>query len=301
MNKTLFIIFAIISSISFGQNLSEKVGVIEIQLIGQNYKRNSDDELTKRKTNRRKRPYAKLYFNSSGILLKKITFGKHHNTDLRLTDKIKVYEYNNGKLTESIQYESDYQKSIYPYWKIKFTYNSKDQIIDESRYHILTDSLYNKTTFEYDLNSNQTKSILNPTYYYQREYDSLNRVIYLKQVYDNKLRWDWKYEYKNNRRIGIFQTYYDDGDNSSKLEIKTYNKNGQLIECEEKYTSKLEIGNKTKLVYDKNGLLEKVEYFETYDYEKDYEMIGFKIFKVKTKLNLDLKLSESINEQIEIR
>lgn len=301
MNKILFIIFAIISSISFGQNLSKKVGIIEIQLIGQNYKRNSDYDLTKRKTNRSRRPNTKLYFDSSATLLKKITFGKHHNTDLRLTDKIEVYEYNNGKLTESIQYESDYQKNIYPYWKTKFTYNSKDQLIAESTYYVLEDSLYHKRTFEYDINLNQTKSILNPTYYYQRKYDSLNRVIYLKQVYDDKLRWDWKYEYKNNQRIGIFQTYYEDEENNSKLEIKTYNKNGQLIEHEEKYTSKLEVGNKTKLVYDKNGLLEKIEYFETFDYKKDYEMIGIKIIKVKTKLNLDLKLSKLINEQIEIR
>jgi len=43
MNKILFIFFLIISSISFGQNLSEKVGEIEIQLIGQNYKLNSDN------------------------------------------------------------------------------------------------------------------------------------------------------------------------------------------------------------------------------------------------------------------
>lgn len=301
MKKILFIFFLIITSITFGQNLSEKIGEIEIQLTGHNYKRNSDDELTKRKTNRRKLPYAKLYFNSNGILLKKVTFGKHHNTDLRLTDKIKVYKYEKGKLTESIQYESDYQKSVYPYWKIKFTYNSKNQLIDESRYHILTDSLYDKTTFEYDLNSNKIKSIFNPTYYYQREYDSLNRIIYLKQVYENKLRWDWKYEYKDNQRIGISQTYYDDGDNNSEYEVKTYNKKGQLIEFEKKYTSKLEAGNKTKLYYDKNGLIKKVQYFETYDYENDYELIGFMTVKIKTKLKLDFKLSELINKQIEIR
>nr|WP_321237646.1 hypothetical protein [uncultured Psychroserpens sp.] len=301
MKKILFIFFLIITYLSFGQNLSEKVGEIEIQLIGQNNKRNSNDELTKRKTNRRKRPYAKLYFNSSGILLKKVTFGKHHNTDLRLTNTIKVYKYNEEKLTESIEYESDYQKSVYPYWKTIYTYNSKDKLNDKSLYHIPTDSLYDKTSFEYDLNLNQIKSVFSPTYYYQKEYDSLNRVVYLKQVYNNKLRWDWKYKYKDNQRIGVFQTYYDDGDNSSKSEIKTYNENGQLIEFEEKYTSKLEVANKTKLFYDKNGLIKKVEYFETYNYDKDYEMIGFKTVKIKTKLNLDIKLSELINKQIEIR
>jgi hypothetical protein len=300
MQKIFILYFSVIYLTSFSQDLTKDSGVIEVKLISQNYKRNADDVLTKRKTNRKKRPYQIMYLDSTGTLLKSVSFGKHHNTDLRMTDKIKTYQYDEEKLTESIEYESDYQKNVYPYWKTKYLYNHKNQLIDESRYHIQTDSVYDRTTYEYDLRSNLIKSFFDPTYYYQREYDSVNRITSLQQIYDSKLRWDWNYTYKSNQRIGIFQTYYNDGENHAKAEIKTYNRNSQLIECEEKYTTKLESGNKIKVYYDNNGLIEKVEYFETYDYVQGYEMIGYKQVKIKTKLDLDIKLSERINERIDI-
>ena len=131
MKKTIFIYFLAITSFSFGQNLTEKVGEIEVQLIWHYFEQNPDYEPTKKKTNKRNRPHTKLYYDSNGILIKKIGFGKQHNSDLRLTDYIEVYKYNNNRLTETIKYESDYQKSVYPYWKTNYSYNSKNQLINE--------------------------------------------------------------------------------------------------------------------------------------------------------------------------
>jgi len=238
MKQTLFITLTFLTLNLFGQELFEKVVGIEVQVIGHRFKRNSDGELTKRKTNKKNRPYLKLYFDSTGVLLKSVSFGKHHNTDLRLTDKIELFEYYNGQLSESVEYESDYEKNVYPYWKSKYLYNKKGKLIDESTYYYENDSLFFKSTYEYDLNSNRIKSIFNPTYYYQREFDSLNRITTLKQIYNSELRWDWSYEYTGSQRIGVFQTYYDDGGNYSRKEIQTYNRQGLLVEVEEIHNSK---------------------------------------------------------------
>lgn len=301
MKKILFIYFLIFSSFSFGQNLKKKIGDIEIQLIGHYYKRNSDYELTKRKTNKANRPSIKLFFDSNGNLLKKIKFGTNHNSSLKLIGSIEVLNYLKDSLISSLQYYSDCycEKEIEPYYNTNYTYNKKGQLIDESKFYFNTDSLFFKTTFEYDENLNNTKSIFNPTYYYQREFDSLNRIKSLKQIYDNNLRWEWKYNYSDNKRIGIFQTYYNDGKDYSKKEINTFNKKGQLIESEEKYTSKLETGDKIKIYYSENGLLEKIEYYEFSSYNQEYELKSFTFIKVKSKIDLDFKLSEIINEQIE--
>lgn len=301
MKKTLFIFFTIITSFTFGQNLSQKVGKIEVQLIEHYFKRNSDYELTKRKSNRKNRPHTKMYFDSSGILLKKIGYGKHHNTDLRLTDRINVYSYEKGKLIKSIEYKSDYQKNIYPYWKSKYIYNDKGQLIDESTYYHKNDSLFFKTTFEYDLDSNRVKSIVNPTYFYKREFDSINRITSIKQIYDNKLRWEWTYTYSDNKRIGIFQTYYNDGKDYPKKEIQTFNSKGLLIESEEKHISKSGLDQKTKLFYNDYGIVTKIEKYESYGFEEGYELVSYTKIKIKSKVKIDFQIAKNINEQIEIK
>lgn len=298
MKKTIFIFFLIITSFSFGQKLTEKIGEIEVQLICHYFKTDLYGKPTKKKTNRKNRPHTKMYFDSNGILLKKIGFGKHYNADLRLIDYIEVYKYDNKKLTQSIEYESDYQKHIYPYWRTEFIYDEEGQLIDESIFYYQTDSLFHKTTYEYDLNSNRTKSILNPTYYYQRDFDSTNRITSCKQIYDSKLRWEWNYTYSDNQRIGIFQTHYNDGKDYSKKEIQTFNENGLLIETEEKYISKSGLEEKVNIFYDKNGIISKIEQYKTYGSE--YVFISYTDVKIKSKLELNPYIVEKINEQIEI-
>jgi len=146
MNQTILIILVFFSTNLFGQNLTEKVGEIEVHLIYHYFKTDSDNKPTNKKTNKRNKPHEKLYFDSNGTLLKKIGFGKQHNSDLRLTDYIEVYKYEDNKLAQTIKYESDYQKHIYPYWRTEFIYNEKGQLIEDSMFYYQTDSLFHKTT-----------------------------------------------------------------------------------------------------------------------------------------------------------
>lgn len=300
MKQSLFIISILFTLNLFGQKLSEKVGKIEVKIVGHNFKQNSDGEFTKIKTNGKNRPYLKMYFDSTGVLLKSVSFGKQHNTDLRLTDKINIYKHVNGKLAESVEYESDYEKNIYPNWKSRYLYNKKGELIDESTYYYKNDSLFFKTTFVYDKHSNKVKSIFNTTYYYQREFDSLKRITSLKQIYDSKLRWDWNYKYSDNIRIGIFQTYYKDGKDYSKKEIQKYNNLGLTIETEEAHVSKSGLDEKTKIYYYQNGLIKKIEHYQSYSLQDGYEMISYSDIKVKTKIKIDFTIAEKINEQINI-
>lgn len=299
LKTTTFIVFLLINLNLFGQNLTEKVGQIEVQLIQHNFIRNSDYELTKKITNRKNRPYQKLYFDSVGTLLKSISFGKHHNTDLRLTNNIKLFKYENEKLIECIEYESDYQKNVYPNWKSKYIYNKKGELIDESTFYYESDSLFFKTTYEYDVNSNRIKSLFNPTYYYKRDFDSINRITSLKQIHDNKIRWEWNYNYSENKRIGNFQTHYNDGEDYSKKEIQIYNDKGLVIETEEKHISKSGLNKKKKFFYDKNGVIKKIEFYESYSSGKNYELISYKEIKIKSKASIDIEIAKKINEQID--
>ena len=300
MKRILFFgVFFLTLNLS-GQNLTKKVGEIEVQLIRHNYIKNSDYELTNKKSNRRNRPYLKLYFNSNGILLKSISFGKHHNTDLRLVDKINFFNYQEGKLIESIQYESDYEKNIYPFWKVNYDYNLKEQLIKEATYYYDTDSLFSKIDYEYDINLNKSKTIFQLSHYYEREFDSLNRMISLKQIFDNKLRWNWNYSYSKNERIGVFQTFYNDDINYSKREIQIFNNQDLLIEREEIHVIKNGIDSKTKIYYDKNWVIKKIEFYEKFSSEEVYKMISYFEIKIKNKSKIDFHIAKNINDQINV-
>ena len=270
-----------------------------MQLIQHNFIRNSDYELTKKITNRKNRPYQKLYFDYSGTLLKTISFGKHHNTDLRLTDNIEVFEYRDNRLVYSVKYESDYQKRIYPYFKSKYSYNEKGELIDESTFYYDTDSLFFKTTYEYDANSNQIKSIFNPTYYYQRDFDSINQIKSLKQIHDNKIRWEWNFVYSENKRIGNFQTYYNDEKDYSKIEIQIYNEKGVVIETEERHTYKSGIDEKKKIFYYNNGVIKRIEFYQSYSNEEGYQLTSYTDTKINTNFLIDSEIAKKINEQID--
>ncbi|WP_258105894.1 hypothetical protein [Marinoscillum sp. MHG1-6] len=245
----------------FCQNYDDEVGSVHLSLTSQQIISNKDGLPTTKVTNKKNLPYLKLDFDSVGSLLKSESFGKHHNPDLRLTDKIEVFEYRNGLLFKSIEYESDYNSKVYPYFRTEYVYNDSAQLVDESTYYFESDSLFFQTTFVYDAKNNRTKSIFNPTYYYLREFDSLNQITSLKQIYDNKIRWDWTYSYTDSTRTGKFQTYYSDGKNNSKTEIRRYI-GSQLIEVEEIGI----IHSLKKFEYYENGLIQKISEYRKTEY-----------------------------------
>lgn len=300
MKHSIFILTILFTLNLFGQKPTEKVGEIEVELVGHNFKRNSDYELTKKKTNRKNRPYLKMYFDSNGILLKSISFGKHHNTDLRLLNQINIYTYDsNGLKTKADIWETDYDKNLsYQFYKKYDLDSTKSKIISEKMYEIKSDTIYTQTDYWYNKNGEYQGVFFDSTYYYKREYDENGNLLKLQQIYNGKLNWETNYSYSGNQRIGVFQTYYNDGKDYSTKEIRTYDNLGRLIEIEELQLTNDGLEEKTKFYYSKNGIVEKIEEYESYNREDGYELISYLEIKVKSKVIIDSLIAEKINEQI---
>ncbi|TXE15544.1 hypothetical protein ES731_15275 [Psychroflexus gondwanensis] len=299
MKKTFSILTIFFALNLFGQNLTDKVGEIEVELISHSFKRNSDDELTKRKTNNRNRPSVKMYFQSNSNLLKSINYGKHHNTDLRRLNEISIFKFdeNGNKIREDI-WGTDYQKNLsHKYYRV-FNFNDNKKLISEKLYDKTTDTLFTKTDYWYNIKGEYQGVRFDSTYYYQRKYNQDKKLISLSQIYDGKLRWDWKYNYVDNIRIGIFQTYYNDGKDYSKKEIKTYDKKGRLIEIKELQITNDGLEERTNINYDRHGIIKRIEEYESYNREDGFELVSYLDIKVKSKVMIDTLIAERINEQI---
>lgn len=300
MKQTLLLISIIFTLNLFGQKPTEKVGEIEVELIRHNFKRNSDYELTKKKTNRKNRPYLKMYYDSNGNLLKSIGFGKHHNTDLRFVDRINIYKYDRNGLKSKIDiWETDYDKNLsYRFYKRFDLDSTKSNILSEKMYEVESDTIYTQTDYWYNEKGEYQGVFYDSTYYYKREYDENEKLIKLQQVYNGKLNWETNYSYSNNQRIGVFQTNYNDGKDYSTKEIRTYDNLGRLIEIEELHLTIDGLEEKTKFYYSKNGIVEKIEEYDSYNRKDGYELISYRKIKVKSKVIIDSLIAKKINEQI---
>ena len=164
-------------------------------------------------------------------------------------------------------------------------------------YNAATDTLHTQTHYWYNEQGEYQGVKIDSTYYYTSTYDQENRIIGQQQIYESKLRWEWTYTYSEHQRIGHFQTYYRDGDNHSKQEIKPYNKEGLLIEIEELQVPKGGLQEKTKLYYDEQGVIQKIEYYQSFDNE-DYQLIAYSDIQLKSILSIDASMAEKINKTI---
>lgn len=281
----------------FGQELPQKDGCIEIKKVNHYFLRNKNGEQTKKITNKSNRPYLLLYFDTLGNLIEKVGYGKNHNTDLRILNFIEQNKFENGKLVSVVKYTTDYDKNINADYKTIYFYNNFNQLIKEKVVYFKTDSLLMEFDYEYDSNGNETKTIFNPKYYYQRVFDNQSRIQSLQQIYDNKLRWEWTYTYTDTTRIGEFKTFYNDGKDYTKKEVRTY-RNGKLIEVEEKYTSQEGLSSKTVLHYDKFGLIVRIDYFKAFSNNRTYKLQAFTEVKTKFCKELTPEIIEKINDII---
>lgn len=292
--KTLNIILTCLFFTSaFGQELPKKNGCIEINKVN-HYKKG---EQTKKTSNKSNRPYLILYLDSLGTVIEKVGYGKHHNTDLRLLDFVEQNKFENGRLTNTIKYNTDYHKNISADYKTIYFYNNANQLIQEKILYFKNDSLFMQFDYEYDSNGNKTKTIFNPTHYHKRAFDKQAKIQSLQQIYDSKLRWEWIYTYTDTTRIGEFKTYYNDGKDYTKQEVRTY-RNGKLIEIEEKYTSQEGLSSKTVLHYDKLGLIIKIDFFEAYSNNMTYQPRSYTEIKTKFCRQLTPELTDKINDTI---
>ncbi|MCU0438344.1 MAG: hypothetical protein MUC49_10525 [Raineya sp.] len=297
MKTFCVILTSFIFSNIFGQKNLHKNIYIEIKRINHVFTYDKNNEKIDKISNKTNRPHLILYLDSLGNIIQKVGYGKHHNADLKLLDFIEQNEFENGKIINTIKYITDYRKNIKTYYRTKYFYNDNKQLIKEKLLYYDKDSLLMQFDYEYDSSNNKIKTILNPTYYYQRTFDKEFKIKSLQQIYDNKLRWEYKYTYTDTTRIGDFKAYYNDGQDYTKKEIRIY-KNGKLIEVEEKYIDKDGISSKTVLYYDKLGIIVRIDYFEAYSTNKIYKLKSFT--KIKTKLckKLTTELIKKINKVI---
>ena len=282
---------------AFGQDLPRKDGCIEIKKVNHYFLHNKKEKQTKKTSNTANRPYLLLYLDTLGNVIEKAGYGKHHNTDLRLLDFVEQNEFENGRLINTVKYNTDYEKNISSDYKTKYIYNNRNLLIQEKVVYYKNDSLFMLFDYEYDSVGNKTKTIFNPTYYYQRTFDNKSKILSLRQIYDNKLHWEWTYTYTDTTRIGEFRTYYNDGKDYTKKEIRKY-ENGKLIEVEEKYTNQEGLSSKTVLHYNKLGLIVRIEFFEAYSTNMVYELRSFTDIKVKFCRQLTSEIIKRINEAI---
>jgi hypothetical protein len=284
---------------ALGQELPKREGCIELRKIGHNILTNRKGDLTKRISNRKNRPYAIYSLDSSALVIEKSGYGKHHNTDLRLLDFVEVNTYEQGKLTLTTKYVTDCQRSIRPEYRMKYVYNDRDQLVKWKEFYYETDSLFMEFIFEYDETGNNIKTLLtrDSSNYKQRIFDDQSRLISLQQFYKNQLYWEWSYVYTDTSRIGKFQTFYEDGKDYTKSELRAY-KNGRLTEIDERYVSKVGTIEKTIFQYNNLGLVSRVDIYEADSTGSKYHLVHFVIIEVKACKQMTKEIIERVNELI---
>ena len=282
---------------AYGQKIPKKEGCIIIKKTSHYFLHNRAHEQTKKISNTANRPYLLLYIDTLGNVVEKVGYGKHHNADLRLLDNVEQNEFENGRLSKTIKFNTDYDKNISADYRTVYFYNKENQLIQAKELYYNGDSLFMQFDYEYDSNGNKTKTFFNPTYYYQRTFDKQSKIQTLQQVYDNKLRWEWTYAYTDTTRIGTFKTYYNDGKDYTKQELRKY-WNGKLIEIEEKYTSQDGLSSKTILHYNNAGLIIRIDNLENYSNSSNYELKGYTVISTQICRQLTPLLIEKINDTI---
>jgi len=292
----LLIIIFLFSENNFAQKIPRETGEIKIALISRIIKSNKHKEKTNRKYNKKNRPHSVFYFNKEGNLLESINYGKHHFADLKLIDKVRIYKYDSkGNLTNVNEWVTDFQKNIkFKYYEI-FNYDNNNNLVQTKKYYADSDSIFLETNYWFDKEGNFQGIKFDNSYYYQRTYDGLKRLTTLEQIYNNRKRWEWKYKYIENQRIGNFQTYYEKGKNSSSKEIRIYREDGKLIE---KQTSSAGIKGKIKIYYYKNGLIKKIDEYMAYSTDKNYTLIRYTKIKSKGTKNISKESIRKINKEI---
>ncbi|PTT14463.1 hypothetical protein DBR27_04140, partial [Flavobacterium sp. HMWF030] len=103
------------------------------------------------------------------------------------------------------------------------------------------------------------------------------------------------YEYKNNCRIGHFQTYYGDGKENTKSEIINYDLKNRIISQE------IINYNKTKIVYkySEKGIIDKIEEYESPLEQNDYKLSRLTKIKInKIPKSISTTISEKLNPQL---
>jgi len=114
------------------------------------------------------------------------------------------------------------------------------------------------------------------------------------QIYNNQLRWEWKYEYVDSTRIGLFETYYNDGKDYLKREYRTF-KGNKLITITDTSNT---ITTQTKLYYNDIGLINKIENYESNSMQLGLKLKSYYDIKTKYKMSMTKILIDLVNKII---
>ena len=286
MKQKILLILLSIFFTSYSQKIEKKIG---------EYKIKKESFFVE---NRKKISKSEFYFDSSGKILEKIKYGRHHYNKLNIIGEIEQFTYLDEKLESSAKYISSCKTCEYYQYYSLLKYGFDNKLISEKTYRKENDSLFMATEYIYKPNIKEIH--FNSSIYYENKYDDENRIIEQNQKYEgnNKTRWKKEFVYSEYNRVSKFQTYYGDGKENSEIEIITYNPERKIISKEtvrEKHKIKL------YYFYNRMGIIDKIEEYESFadnKYELEY-VTRFKMNKKnKTieKTTIDIINSELIGE-----
>jgi hypothetical protein len=284
MSKLIVLLFLLTTSKFYSQKIEKEVGDFKITKEVFNF--NETDK--KRKTGK-----SEFYFDAPGKVLEKLSYGKHHYEKLDLIGEIEQFFYSGNRLESSKKYVSECFTCGYYLYYSKFNYDENSKLLSEKMFRGENDSLFMATAYIYKPKYSETH--FNSTTYYQKKYNSENKIIELNQVFEetNKIRWQYLFEYSNNCKIGKFQTYYGDGKENSKIETECFDANKRIISKE------IVALYRTKITYSysESGILNEIREYESSN--ENYKLKWLTKIKVNRKpKELTQEASEKINSEL---
>jgi len=308
----LLLLISIICKPLLSQKLPIVSGYISIEVKQQDIVRNDLFPWIKRTYNKANRAHTKLYFDTNGILIFKETFGKYHNMDLRLLDKVYQYYYNsNGNQIRIDEWETnewgpDIGLLIFKNYSL-FVYDSlTNNLIEERNFNAKTDTLYYYRKYKNGSNQNQHVVCSDSTSWTKYEHDNTGKIIRESLISQGKLIYEKIYSYNVHQSFEFFKRYSPDS--TYTLETKTY-KDDNIIQIEKDPINTKDnsidpdkFSYKTIICYDKSGLISKVEYYEKYPTlfgnTPNFTKVGCIHFKRKGSRTIGLKMIQKINDEL---
>jgi hypothetical protein len=282
--KFIYIIYFLSIIQLFSQNIEKRIGEYKIDISTYRF---SESE------KKIKIGKSEFYFDNSGKILEKISYGRHHYNKLDVIGNIEQFEYQNSILKLSRKYTSWCKTCEFDETDTKYNYNNKNELINEILLNVENDSIIMSLNYLKEGNSLEIHS--GESTYIQKIYNDNLKLIELNQIYEDskKIRWQYLFSYGNNWKRSNFQTYYGDGKENSKTEIEYYDKTNRII------TKEILSNFKTKIVYiySEKGLLKEIKEYESYN--DDFKLKYVKHYKFKGKVRkLNNETIKKINDEL---
>ena len=287
-----------------------KIGAIEVTKVKRDFIRNSKDDLTRRKANKARNPVQKSYYDEEGKVLKTIVFENNIEEASNKVDYAFVYLYSNNKLVKEFLYRKGKGNNLYLDKATKITYDRQGNRFTDSVFYYRKDLIdfflsnpglvqQKYSTYQYFNNPKQIQHVFDRDFYYLTTFfgstDSLKSV---QQFANGRVRWEWNYIYKGNRRTGSFQSFYSNFENVAQKELVLLNNKNQIIEIEDQWIGQSYRNRKRKIFYAMNGTINRINYYEINQTTGLYEVVSFTRVKARAKVKITENIAKTINSII---